>query len=375
VATELVNAAVATAWLRDGRRVVSALLVEVEGSAPLPAGAGMLIDASGAIEGSITGGCVEAAVVHEAEAVLAGGPPRVAVYGISDELAGTAGLACGGTVHVFVHELSGAAAAAELAALAAVVDGRPAAVATMLDGPTAGAKLALVDGEAVGSLRGPALLDRSAAREAAGLLDHGVTALCRFGADGAVLGADLRVHVRSHASPSRMVIVGAIDFSAALAALASEVGYAVTICDPRERFLASPRFAAAAEVVVGWPDGVLAERRLGPRDAILVFSHDPKIDEPALVAALATDAGYVGALGSRRTTADRHERLRAAGIEEAALARVHAPCGLDIGGRTPEEVAISVLAEIVAERSGRAGEPLRATTGSIRPRDEVAPPA
>lgn len=348
--------------------MVSALLVDVEGSAPLPAGASMLIDSDGRIEGSITGGCVEGAVVQEAQAVLAGGGPRLVTYGISDELAGTVGLTCGGTVHIFVHELAGDAAEAEGAALAAAAEGRPVAVATLLDGEGAGAKLALVDGETIGSLGGPALLDRSVERDAAGLLEQGVTTLRRYGADGAVLGAELRVHVRSFAPPPQMVICGAIDFSAALGRLASEMGYAVTICDPREPFLRSARFEAVAEVVVGWPQDALAGRELGPRDAVLVFTHDPKLDRPALIAALETEVGYVGALGSRKTTEERERRLAEAGVDAGQLARVHAPCGLDIGGSTPEEVAISVLAEIVAERSGRAGEPLRETSGNIQPR-------
>lgn len=367
--TARANADVARDWLRDGRRVASALLVEVDGSAPLAEGATMLVDERGAIEGSITGGCVESAVVQEAEAVLGGAPPRVTTYGISDELAGAVGLTCGGIVHVFVHELADAAAEAELAALDAAAGGHPAAIATLLDGERAGAQMALVAGRARGSLGGPGLLDRSVERDMAGLLDRGVTTLRRYGANGAVLGAELRVHVRAFAPPPRMVVFGAIDFSAAMARIASAVGYEVTICDPRERFLRSPRFAQAAEIVVGWPDRALAERRLGPRDAVLVFTHDPKLDEPALIAALETDAGYVGALGSRRTTADRERRLREAGLDLRSLARVHAPCGLDIGAHTPEEVAVSVIAEIVAGRAGRSAAPLRDTNGAIHPRD------
>lgn len=363
---------VARAWLQDGRRIACALLVEIEGSAPLQPGAVMLVDEHGAIEGSITGGCVESAVAQEAEELLAGGPPKLVSYGISDELAGTVGLTCGGIVHVFVHELGAEDATAVLAAYAAVEQGRPAAVATLLDGEQAGAKLAIVGDEPVGSLRGPALLDRSVARDAAGMLDQGVTAIRSYGADGATLGAELRVHVRSFAPAPQMVIFGAIDFSAALAPLAKEIGYAVTICDARERFARSPRFSRAAEVVVDWPERALEGRELGPRDAVLVFTHDPKFDEPALIAALASDAGYVGALGSRRTTEDRAERLREAGVGEEQLARVFAPCGLDIGGRTPEETAISVLAEIIAVRARRSGAPLRETDGTIAPREAPA---
>jgi xanthine dehydrogenase accessory factor len=366
----------AATWLRDGRRLACALLVETEGSAPLAPGAMMLVDEQGGIEGSLTGGCVEGAVVTEAEQVLAGGDPRVLTYGISDELAGTVGLTCGGTVHVAVHLLDGVGAAAELAVRDAVAAGRPAAIATLLDGPSAGTRLAVVDDETVGGLGGPELLDASVARDLRGTLERGVTRLRRYAADGSTLGAELRVHMRAFAPPPQLTIFGAIDFSAALAQLAKQLGYAVTIGDARERFARSPRYAAAAEVVIAWPGELLAERRPGPRDAVLVFTHDPKFDEPALAAALATEAGYIGALGSRRTTADRNRRLREAGVEEAQLMRIHAPCGLDIGARTPEETALAVLAEIVAERSRRPAAPLRTTSGPIQPRetpDEGAP--
>jgi xanthine dehydrogenase accessory factor len=355
-------------WLRQGKRVVCALLTEVEGSAPIKAGASMLVAESGEIEGSITGGCVEGAVAAEARKIFAGGPPRMVTYGISDELAGTVGLTCGGTVHIFVHELSGEVVEVELAARRAIASKRPVAVATLLDGEGAGSKLAVIDGQAVGSLDGPGLLNASVTRDAAGLLAQGRTGIRRYGIDGAVLGAELAVHVRSFATPPRMLIFGAIDFSAALARLASELGYSVTIADPREPFVRSPRYESAAEVVVGWPQDVLEGREFGSRDAILTFTHDPKLDVPALRGALATGAGYIGALGSRKTTADRNRRLLESGIRETELARVVAPCGLDIGGRTPEEAAISILAEIVAHRNGRSGEPLVGGSGAIQPR-------
>jgi xanthine dehydrogenase accessory factor len=166
-----------------------------------------------------------------------------------------------------------------------------------------------------------------------------------------------------------MLIFGAVDFSMALGRIASELGYAVTISDPREPFVRSPRFEEAGEVLVGWPEDAFAGCELGPRDAVLVFSHDPKLDQPALRGALATEAGYIGALGSRQTTADRNRRLREDGVSEPQLARVHAPCGLDIGAGTPEEVAISVLAEIVAARAGRPGSPLRNGSEAIHPRE------
>ena len=365
---------IAIGWLADGRRFVQALLIEVEGSAPLPAGAMMVIDDRGHIEGSITGGCVEGAVVAEAEAMLAASPPgpaKLLTYGISDELAGTVGLMCGGVVHILVGEVSARDAEAERRALSDHGLGRPAAVATLVDGPRAGARLAVAGNEVIGSLRGPALLDRNVTREALGLLEEGKTTLRRFGRDGATLGDEIRVHIRAYAPPPRMYVFGAIDFSAALAPFASQIGYQVTICDARDRFARSPRFSTVATVEVGWPQDLMREVSLGPRDAVLVFTHDPKFDEPALIAALQTDAGYIGALGSRQTTADREQRLRRAGVGEEDLRRIHAPCGLDIGSRTAEETAVSVLAEIIAARAQRGGLPLRGTSGPIHGRDRV----
>jgi xanthine dehydrogenase accessory factor len=358
-------AATASEWLRGGRRVVAGLLVEVEGSAPLEPGALMLIADDGAIEGSITGGCVEASVLAEAQAVFAGAPARLASYGISDELAGAAGLSCGGVVQVFVHELADRDAQVEADARDAVAAGRPAAIATLLDGPQAGRKLGLIDSEAHGGFGASELLDHSVARDARGLLGQGRSVVRRYGADGATLGAELAVHVQSFAPAPKMLIVGAVDFSVALARLAGELGYEVTIADPRAPFLETPRFRSAARTLLLWPQDAFAQIELGPADAVLVLTHDPKFDEPALIGALGSGAGYIGALGSRKTTAERRRRLAELGVGEEELSRIHAPCGLDIGGATPEEVAVSILAEIVAERSGRSGEPLRRGSGAI----------
>jgi xanthine dehydrogenase accessory factor len=363
--------AIAVSWLARGSRFVQALLVEVEGSAPLPEGTMMLIGSAGEIEGSITGGCVEGAVVTEATAILAGERGAgVLTFGISDELAGTVGLTCGGNVHIFIQEISAEAGAVEHTVLQAHAAGRPAAVAVLLDGTCAGARLGIVDGAVIGQLPHGRLLERTVAREAAGLLEEGKTTLRRFGADGATLGDELRVHIRAYAPPPRMIIFGATDFSAAIAPFAARIGYEVTICDARERFARSRRFSSDAEVRLGWPGELIAGVRLGPRDAVLVFGHDPKFDEPALLAALATDAGYIGALGSRHTSAARLQRLRAAGAVESDLGRIHAPCGLDIGSRTAEETAVSVLAEIIATRTQRAARPLRVTDGPIHGRDQ-----
>jgi xanthine dehydrogenase accessory factor len=362
-----------TEWLRTGRTVAAGTLVAVDGSAPLNVGASVYIDANGTIEGSVTGGCVESAVAQEALAMLEDDrPPRLVTYGISDELAGTVGLMCGGIVHIFIHPIRDDAREAALAGLAAIRDEHPAAVATLMDGEYAGRKLYVDATSTVGSLGVTALLDRNVTQEARGLAVQGRSTVRAFGPDGASLGSGLRVHVAAFAEAPRMVIFGAIDFASALAPLAKGLGYRVTIADPRQAFLDSPRFSSVAQTIVAWPDNVLADMTLGPRDAVLVFTHDPKLDVPAVQAALGTDAGYIGALGSRRTTLDRNARLVEAGVPEEEIARVYAPCGLDIGSSTVEETAVAILAEIIARRAGREGNSLRHGSGSIRRDDEEA---
>lgn len=360
-------------WLGEGRRVVAATLIDTDGSAPLDPGATMLVDDSGRIEGSVTGGCVEGALVEEAEAILAGGRAVVRTYGISDSQAVGVGLMCGGTVHILVHELP--AAARDLLGEVGDAFGRdePAAIATLVDGDAAGALVAVVGERLVGTLGQGGHLDRAVERDALGCLVHGSSVVRRFGSDGEVMGSDLRVFVHAFASPPEMIIFGAIDFSAATAQFARPLGYRVTICDAREPFLKATRFDVADALVADWPDRHLEGRELGERDVVLVFTHDPKFDEPALRAALATGAGYIGALGSRQTHEDRTQRLLAAGVEPAALERIAAPCGLDIGARTPAETAISVLAEVVAHTAGRSGRRLVETSGAIHSPRPAAP--
>lgn len=363
-------ATTALRWLGEGRRVVAATLIDTDGSAPLDPGATMLVDDAGRIEGSVTGGCIEGALVEEAQEILGGrgegnGRAVLRTYGISDSQAAGVGLMCGGTVHILVHELADEAAELLEAVGEALDRDEPAAIATLVDGEAAGALVAVVGERLVGSLDQGARLDRAVERDALGCLVHGTSVVRRFGSDGEVMGSDLRVFVHAFASPPEMIIFGAIDFSAATAAFARPLGYRVTICDAREPFLQATRFDVADELVADWPDRFLEGRELGERDVVLVFTHDPKFDEPALRAALATSAGYIGALGSRKTHEDRMERLLAAGVESGALKRIAAPCGLDIGARTPAETAISVLGEIVARTAGREGRPLSATSGRI----------
>jgi xanthine dehydrogenase accessory factor len=258
---------------------------------------------------------------------------------------------------------------------AEVAEGRPVALATLLDGRTAGSAMAVLPDRVVGGLGLNDLLDDNVARDARGFLDEGRSTVRRYSAAGETMGDELRVAIHAYATPPRMVVIGAIDFSAALAAAATQIGYRVTLVDARQAFAQSPRFAEHAEVVISWPREYLDAQQLGPRDAVLVYSHDPKFDEPALEAALRSGAGYVGALGSRRTHADREERLRAAGVTEEDLRRISSPCGLDIGARTPAETAIAVLGEVLALRSGRSGGRLAEASGPIHPRAEEHSPA
>ncbi|WCB94937.1 hypothetical protein DSM104299_03677 [Baekduia alba] len=359
--------ATASKWLAAGVRTVASTLIDADGSAPFEVGATMLVDEAGRIEGSVTGGCVEGALFEEAQSVLAGGGPRVRTYGVSDDQAVSVGLTCGGTVHVFVRELPPPSAEVLQRAATAIGHGRDVAVMSVVEGAQVGATAALVDGELLGTLGQGERLDETVARDARGAVDHASSMLRRYGSSGDIMGRETAVFIEPFSTPPKLIIFGAIDYAIAVAALGKQLGYHVTICDARQAFAASERLGVADEVAVSWPDEHLRDQRLTRRDVVLVFTHDPKFDEPALRSALATDAGYIGALGSRRTHRDRVERLLAAGVPQAAIDRIAAPCGLDIGARTPEETAVSILAEVIASGSGRQGPSLSTTTGSIRP--------
>jgi len=244
---------------------------------------------------------------------------------------------------------------------------QPVALATVVEGPGLGGKLLVrPDVEPSGTLGDPDL-DRVAARDALGELAAGTTGVRHYGPQGQANEVAVAVFVESFAPPPQLLIFGAVDFTGALARVGKVLGYRVTVCDAREVFATTARFPFADEVVVDWPHRLL-ERvgpSLGPRDAVCVLTHDPKFDVPAVLAALQTDVGYLGAMGSRRTTDDRNRRLREQGATEAQLARVRAPIGLDIGARTPEETAVSILAEVIATRTGRRAPSLRDAEGPI----------
>ena len=353
------------AWRTAGHRMAVARVVGVDGSGPREPGAALVVNDAGEIAGSVSGGCVEGAVVEEALQVIAGGPARLVTYGIADEDAFAVGLTCGGTIHLLIEPLDWWPVLDTLAeALAA---DEPVALATVVAGPALGTRLAVrADGAATGGFDDP-LLDGAVRRDALGQLEAGATGTRHYGLQGEARKNELSVFVESFAPPPRMIIFGAVDFTAALARLGQGLGYRVTVCDARPAFTTRARFPSADEVVVEWPDSFL--ERVGPTltplDAICVLTHDHKFDVPAILEAVKTRAGYIGAMGSRRTTHDRAQRLLAAGIDEESLARVTAPIGIDIGARTPAETAVSICAEIIAGRARRSVPALQDGTGPI----------
>jgi xanthine dehydrogenase accessory factor len=318
-------------WIADGRRAVVATVVERQGSAPRDAGASMAINDKGEVAGSVTGGCVEPAVIREAHEVLAGGPARVLTYGIADEQALGVGLSCGGTVAILVFALDSTL----LAPIAeAVAHDRPVALALPLGEATIGQqRLVSAEGR-----------DDAISAAARALLEVG---------DSAVVQTETGelVFVESFAPRPRMYVFGAVDHASALVTVGKFLGYRVSVCDARALFVTAERFPDADELVVDWPDRFLERSPVDARTAICVLTHDTKFDVPALKAALQTNAGYIGAMGSQRTREERRERLLAEGVGEAELARVHAPIGLQIGGRTPEEVAVAIAAQLIESQA------------------------
>ena len=230
----------------------------------------------------------------------------------------------------------------------------PVALVTRIDGAQAGAKLLVFAGEVLGDLGTPGL-NAAAAGEARALLAVGQTAMRTFGEDGEPVGVEVRLCIAAYAPKPDMYVFGAIDFSRAMARIGKYLGYRVTVIDARPIFATKQRIPDADDVVVAWPDEFLSGAPVDNRTALIVLTHDVKFDIPLLQVALRTDAGYIGAMGSRRTHANRIEELRRAGVSDADLARISAPIGLDIGARTPEETAISIAAEIVALRERRHG--------------------
>jgi len=361
-------------WQRAGLRVAVARVVGVEGSGPRDPGATMAVSEAGEVAGSISGGCVEGAVVTEALEAMAQGGARRRTYGYSDTEAFAVGLTCGGTLHVLVdpdlpsvyEELRRALADHEPVALATVVELED--EGNDVSGEIAlGASLLVHDGGLVDGTLGIPSLDAVVRRDAAGALASGLSTTRHYGRCGEARQRSVGVFLEVFAPPPRLVIFGAVDFTAALVKVAKVLGYHVTVCDARPVFATRARFPTADEVLAERPERHLDAMggSLGPRDAVCVLTHDPKFDVPALVAALGTATGYIGAMGSRRTHADRLARLHEVGVSDETMRRVMAPIGLDIGARTPEETAVAICAEIIAQRAGKSVPSLRDRSGPI----------
>jgi xanthine dehydrogenase accessory factor len=364
-------------WRKQGRSVALARVIELDGSGPRLPGAAMAVTGESEVAGSVSGGCVEGAVVGEALEVLATGEGRMVTFGYSDDEALAVGLTCGGTIHLFIEPLDEAGSGMVEKLTDLLADDSPCALATVVDGPGVGAKMLVLpehaDGETVVGTLGDAGLDRVAARDARGELAAGRSGVRHYGRHGEAREETVQLFVESYAPPPRMLVFGAVDFTAALVRVAKVLGYRVTVCDAREVFATRQRFPLADEVVVDWPDRLLDKvgSGLGPRDAVCVLTHDNKFDVPAIVSALATDVGYIGVMGSRRTHESRLVRLREAGVDDAGLARLRSPIGLDIGARTPEETAISILSEMITLRTGRSSRALSASAGPIHGPDRA----
>jgi xanthine dehydrogenase accessory factor len=358
-------------WRAGGTAGVATVVRTIR-SAPRPPGAAMVVAPDGTVAGSVSGGCVEAAVFELANEVVQTGMPRLQRYGITADDAFAVGLTCGGEIDIFAEPVS-RRTFPELGAVANdIAAHRPTAVATVIahaDPGWVGRRLVVAADSVDGSL-GSTRADAAVTDDARGLLGAGRTGVLTYGPEGQRQDVGMEVFVASYAPRPRMLVFGAIDFAAALAQQAAFLGYRVTVCDARAVFATPARFPHADEVVVEWPDRYLSAQAqqgaIDARTAICVLTHDPKFDVPVLQVALRLpQVGYVGAMGSRRTHQDRMSRLREAGLTETELSRLASPIGLDLGARTPEETAISIAAEIIARRWGGGGRPLTAVAGRI----------
>ena len=352
-------------WRAEGAGVGRAVVVRTFGSAPRPEGAVLLVTDDGRLAGSVSGGCVEGAAAEEIWAARKAGRARVIRYGISDEQAWDVGLACGGTIDVLISpSVPDAAAAAARETREGRGDGRaivtplppdspPAAFGPHQPGEGGAPEPPLVvhdDGRLDGSLGDPAL-DASLVEAARDALAHGVSRTVELGGR--------QLFIEAYPVRPRLVVVGAVEVARSLVRLAKELGYETVVVDGRAAFATEARFPDVDRLVVGWPDEVAEAIGLGQADAVAVLTHDVKFDEPAIVEALRRGCRYVGAVGSRKTQADRRARLLAAGVAAADLDRLRGPIGLDLGGRLPAETALAIMAEIVSERRSGTGRPMR----------------
>jgi xanthine dehydrogenase accessory factor len=301
-------------WSEAGEDIAIATVVETWGSSPRPLGSKMAVTRSGKMAGSVSNGCIEGAVFDEAQRVLKSRAAKVAAFGVADEVAFEVGLACGGHIEVFVQPLG----PVHRRLMAKLEKNEPATLRTDLQTGEA----ELVDGAPSG------------------------TELARREGD---------LFVEPFRRPAHLIIIGAIHIAIPLHRLAKTMGYRVTVVDARAKFATKERFPEADELIVAWPDEAMARLTIDNASYVVILTHDPKFDLPALRSVLTKDAGYIGAIGSRKTNQNRFDALRAEGVTEAQLARVHGPIGLDLGGRGAEETALGILAEITAVRFGGSG--------------------
>ncbi len=342
-----------------------AVVIEVKGSAPRPPGAVLLATGDGRFAGSLAGGCVESASVDDVAAAVRAGTTSVLSQGLDAREEWGTGLACGGVLRVLVEP----AVRPEIEALAGSATGG--VVATVVAGPAErgglGAAIAIgadgVAGPVLAPLGAPGFAHPDLALVAA-IGEVRAAAVAAFASGEsrcerfATPAGEIEVFLEVLPPPVAVFVYGATDVAAALVRLAEPLGWRVTVADARAAFLVAERFAGAARLIRAWPEPAIEQAGVGPATSVVVLTHDPKLDVPALAAALRAGAAYVGLLGSRRTQAARRESLRAEGVPDGALARIRGPVGLDIRGRTAAELALSIVAEIAAARRGASGRPL-----------------
>ncbi|MFJ9082232.1 XdhC family protein [Streptomyces sp. NPDC102384] len=372
-------------WVEQGRDFAVATVVAVGGSAPRQPGAALAVDSEGTAIGSVSGGCVEGAVYELCRQALEDGEPVLERFGYSDDDAFAVGLTCGGVIDILVTPVraSDTAVRGVLAgALGAAATGEAAALARVVSGPgelMGRALLVRPGGSYEGGFGGHPELDRTVVGEAAAFLDTGRTGTVEIGEQGSRCGSPLTVLIESSVPAPRMIVFGAIDFASALVRMGKFLGYRVTVCDARPVFATAARFPDADEIIVEWPHKYLERTEVDGRTVLCVLTHDAKFDVPLLQLALRLPVAYVGAMGSRRTHLDRNDRLREVGVTELELARLRSPIGLDLGARTPEEVAVSIASQIVADCRGGTGvsltgahTPIHHESGAARRIDSVA---
>jgi len=368
----------AVAHLRRGESVVLATVTDAQGSSPRDPGASMLVLADGTVVGSVSGGCVEGAVYEIAQEVMADGVPALQEFGYSDADAFAVGLTCGGILTVFVQRIDAGDAGLVSRIVEDVDAGRPVAWVSVVQHPEAdwiGRRVVVRPDSHEDSL-GERFADHAVVSDVRGVLVAGDSRLMHFGAGGERMGNEMEIFVSSFQPPARMLIFGAVDFAAALAQQSSILGFHVTVCDARAVFATAKRFPAADEVVVDWPHRYVTREveagRIDRRTAVCVLTHDAKFDVPVLAAVTGLPEEirpfYIGVMGSRTTHDDRIRRLTEAGATDDAVAMLSSPIGLDLRGRTPQETALSIAAEIVARRWGGTGAPLVDVSGPIHVR-------